>query len=335
MTPWRLISAMTSRSCSTIRGARPSDGSSSSSTRGIGHQRAADREHLLLAAGEQAGALGVGARAGSGTARRRAPGRAPAPPCRAPPARRRAGSPRRSGGRRCAAPRGPAPARRARCRRARAPTRLRPANVDRAPVIARRAPASPRSRAAACSCPRRCCRARRSPRLRARQRHAAQRLDGARVADVQVADVEQELVRRSTSSSADINPPLCLDSHHTSLLGWPVVAGLYQVSLMLSSDRERRPRTVALRCSATCPNGRAEGRSRRAPRGVARARLVEVRQHRVLHVRDRAVAGREHRVPASGQRDSTTRPWLAAGERTIKPSASSATSTSFIDCGVT
>ena len=45
---------------STICGARPSDGSSSSSSLRLGHQGAADRQLLLLAAGERAGRL-VGA----------------------------------------------------------------------------------------------------------------------------------------------------------------------------------------------------------------------------------------------------------------------------------
>ena len=45
------ISAMTS-------GARPSEGSSSSSSRGSRHERAADGQHLLLAAGERLGRLG-------------------------------------------------------------------------------------------------------------------------------------------------------------------------------------------------------------------------------------------------------------------------------------
>ena len=38
-----------------IRGARPSDGSSSSNRRGFGHQRLSDRHHLLFAAGQVAG----------------------------------------------------------------------------------------------------------------------------------------------------------------------------------------------------------------------------------------------------------------------------------------
>ena len=40
-----------------ITGARPSVGSSSSIRRRLGHQAAADREHLLLAAGQRAGEL--------------------------------------------------------------------------------------------------------------------------------------------------------------------------------------------------------------------------------------------------------------------------------------
>ena len=46
----------------TICGASPSDGSSISSTRGLRHQRAADRQHLLLAAGERGRQAGGGAR---------------------------------------------------------------------------------------------------------------------------------------------------------------------------------------------------------------------------------------------------------------------------------
>ena len=38
--------------CAVTGGARPSDGSSSSSSRGPGDQRPAEREHLPLAAGE-------------------------------------------------------------------------------------------------------------------------------------------------------------------------------------------------------------------------------------------------------------------------------------------
>ena len=48
------------------------------------------------------------------------------------------------------------------------------------------------------------------------------------------------------------------------------------------------------------------------------------------------VAGRRApRGPCAESATSTTRPWLAAGERTIRPSASSEPRTSFIDCGVT
>ena len=53
----------------------PIDGSSSSSSFGSRHQRAADREHLLLAAGHRARLLRLALLAGAGTARRRARGR--------------------------------------------------------------------------------------------------------------------------------------------------------------------------------------------------------------------------------------------------------------------
>ena len=56
----------------TTIGASPSDGSSSSSSRGMRHQRAGEREHLLLAARERAGALVGRARAPTGTTPRRA-----------------------------------------------------------------------------------------------------------------------------------------------------------------------------------------------------------------------------------------------------------------------
>ena len=52
-TPPSRISASASKTLSTSDGARPSDGSSRSSTSGCGDQRARDRELLLLAAGEQ------------------------------------------------------------------------------------------------------------------------------------------------------------------------------------------------------------------------------------------------------------------------------------------
>ncbi len=47
---------------STTFGAKPSDGSSSKSRRGSRHERAAEREHLLLAAGERSGALALALR---------------------------------------------------------------------------------------------------------------------------------------------------------------------------------------------------------------------------------------------------------------------------------
>ena len=55
--PSALIASIASKIAWTTSGARPSDGSSSSSTLGSGHQRARDREHLLLAARERAAAL--------------------------------------------------------------------------------------------------------------------------------------------------------------------------------------------------------------------------------------------------------------------------------------
>ena len=45
---------MISNTCSTIFGASPSDGSSNIISFGLRHERAADRQHLLLAAGERA-----------------------------------------------------------------------------------------------------------------------------------------------------------------------------------------------------------------------------------------------------------------------------------------
>ena len=64
--------------------------------------------------------------------------------------------------------------------------------------------------------------------------------------------------------------------------------------------------------------------------------VVEVGEHRVssMSVTARSHAARTSR-PRSLSATSTTLPWLAAGERTISPSVSSAASTSFIDCGVT
>ena len=56
----------------TISGARPSVASSRISDVGIGHQRAADREHLLLAAGELLAAVAEALARGAGTSRARA-----------------------------------------------------------------------------------------------------------------------------------------------------------------------------------------------------------------------------------------------------------------------
>ena len=56
-------------------GARPSESSSIISRRGRAISAAADRDHLLLAAGEVAAQRGRAARAGAGTGRARAPGR--------------------------------------------------------------------------------------------------------------------------------------------------------------------------------------------------------------------------------------------------------------------
>ena len=58
--PWcpaALISVMIAKICWISIGASPIDGSSSSSSRGPGHQRPADGEHLLLAAGHRAADL--------------------------------------------------------------------------------------------------------------------------------------------------------------------------------------------------------------------------------------------------------------------------------------
>ena len=63
------ISSIASKIACTRIGARPSEGSSSSSSARPRHQRAADREHLLLAAGERAGASASAARRAAGTAR--------------------------------------------------------------------------------------------------------------------------------------------------------------------------------------------------------------------------------------------------------------------------
>ena len=87
-------------------GARPSDSSSHSSTLGIAHQRAADRDHLLLAARQRGRRAGGACPAGSGTAGRGAPG-STGPARRA--TRPSAGSPRPTGWGTAAGP--PAPAR--------------------------------------------------------------------------------------------------------------------------------------------------------------------------------------------------------------------------------
>jgi len=54
VTPAAAISRMAAKICCTSFGAMPSDGSSRSRSCGRAHERAADREHLLLAAGEGA-----------------------------------------------------------------------------------------------------------------------------------------------------------------------------------------------------------------------------------------------------------------------------------------
>ena len=117
-----------SPTCSTITGASPSVGSSITSSFGFEQQRAADREHLLLAARQLRAAVAACARPGAGTSHRRARPRAARPATRrkvsstderrpdAPPLRHVGdaaprdlvaapgrGSPRRAGGRcRCA-----------------------------------------------------------------------------------------------------------------------------------------------------------------------------------------------------------------------------------------
>ena len=109
-----------------ISGARPSVASSRISSRGLVMQRAADRQHLLLAAGELLAAVAAAARRGAGTSRararrssraaRRVPGRAAITRfsthrsgwgrCRGPRARRRCRAARSSSGgaRSCRAP---------------------------------------------------------------------------------------------------------------------------------------------------------------------------------------------------------------------------------------
>ena len=76
--------------CWTSAGDRPIDGSSISSSRGARHQRAAHRDHLLLAARQRAGELAAPFVAAAGTAR--GPGRSPRR------ATRRGAAPRRARG---------------------------------------------------------------------------------------------------------------------------------------------------------------------------------------------------------------------------------------------
>jgi hypothetical protein len=57
VTPVLLIWRSTSKIESTMRGASPSDGSSSSSSSGFGHQGSPDRQHLLFSARQCPGAL--------------------------------------------------------------------------------------------------------------------------------------------------------------------------------------------------------------------------------------------------------------------------------------
>ena len=64
--PSALSRPMVRPTSATICGARPSDGSSISSTRGLRHQRAADRQHLLLAAGERGSPAGCAVRCSRG-----------------------------------------------------------------------------------------------------------------------------------------------------------------------------------------------------------------------------------------------------------------------------
>ena len=131
-------------------GARPSIGSSSSSRLGIHHQRARDREHLLLAAGELVAEVAPPLLEAREDARRRAPrstwpGRATAVRC----------SSTVSDGQHVALLRHPAePALRAPVRRQRG--EVAPAPAERAAMQARRGPSASR---AAWSCRRRCGRA--------------------------------------------------------------------------------------------------------------------------------------------------------------------------------
>ena len=71
----RRARAAASKICATIRGASPSDGSSSSSTFGLRHQRPADDEHLPLAAGQRVRDARCAGRRAPGTACRPARGR--------------------------------------------------------------------------------------------------------------------------------------------------------------------------------------------------------------------------------------------------------------------
>ena len=120
-------------SSSTMRGARPSDGSSSRSRRGAGHHGARHGDHLLLAAahraGELAGALGEARKVAQHCARRRralAAGDQPAAELEvlgdASSARTAAGPRRRAPGR-AAPPRSAAPAAASRRRARRRPAR--------------------------------------------------------------------------------------------------------------------------------------------------------------------------------------------------------------------
>ena len=140
VTPWRLISRITSPSCSTIRGARPSEGSSSSSTRGPAIS-ARPIASICCSPPESrparlAGALGEDREQLVHPAR----GRARAPPCRAPPcppARRFSATVRRPKIRRpsgtCTSPPRATSA-------GSSPIRLRPASSIEPPVIAPRCP---------------------------------------------------------------------------------------------------------------------------------------------------------------------------------------------------
>ena len=123
--PLGCVSRFTARaSSSTITGARPSDGSSISSTRRIADQRAADRQHLLLAARQLiapvVGALGQAAETARTPSRSsRVPAAPPLRGFRATSAREKSRAPAaRSQARRRRA--GRSPSSRYRCRAARA-----------------------------------------------------------------------------------------------------------------------------------------------------------------------------------------------------------------------